>query len=70
MVKTWSPTIISRITLRDVRVVPGFGTNLLSAPRMEKAGWYLSQGRGQFIAKDGQGQTVFSVNADLKGLYY
>ena len=51
-------------------MVPGFGTNLLSAPRMEKAGWYLSRGKGQFVAKDGQGQTVFSVNADFKGLYY
>ena len=37
---------------------------------MERAGWFLTQGGGQFVAKDGQGQTVFVVAADLKGLYY
>ena len=62
--------MLSRITLHDVRVVPGFGLNLLSAPRMEKAGWHLSQGGGHFKATDGQGRTVFTVTADFKGLYY
>ena len=42
VVRTFNPASLSRITLHDVRVVPGFGSNLLSTPRMEKAGWYLS----------------------------
>ena len=54
MVATSNPKTMSRITLRDVRVVPGVGSNLLSAPRMEKAGWCLSQGGGQFKARDSQ----------------
>ena len=70
MVRTFNPASLSRITLHDVRVVPGFGSNLLSTPRMEKAGWYLSQGGGQFKASDGQGRLVFTVTADFKGLYY
>ena len=38
----------ARIKLRAVRVVPGFGSNLLSGPRMVQAGWSLTQcdGRG------------------------
>ena len=70
MVKTSNPTTFSRLTLKDVRVVPGFGLNLLSAPRMEKAGWYLSQGGGQFKAMDSEGRVVFTVGADFKGLYF
>ena len=70
VVRTSNPITLSRITLHDVRVVPSFGSNLLSAPRMEKAGWYLTQGGGQFKAKDGKGHVVFTVAADFKGLYY
>ena len=69
-VRTSNPKTLSRLTLKDVRVVPGFGSNLLSAPRMEKAGWCLSQGGGQFKARDDQGRTIFSVAADVRGLYY
>ena len=60
----------SRITLREVRVVPGFGSNLISGPRMERAGWTLTQGKGNFTATDGSGHVVFSVPADPRGLYY
>ena len=70
IVRTYNPKALSRLTLRDVRVVPGFGMNLLSTPRMEKAGWYLSQGGGHFNARDSQGRTVFSIVADFKGMYY
>ena len=70
MVKTSNPTTFSRLTLKDVRVVPGFGLNPLSAPLMEKAGWYLSQGGGQFKAMDSKGRVVFTVGADFKGLYF
>ena len=70
IVRTSNPKTLSRLTLRDVRVVPGFGMNLLSTPRMEKAGWYLSQGGGHFNARDSQGRTVFSIVADFKGMYY
>jgi hypothetical protein len=37
---------------------------------MERAGWFLTQGGGQFVAKDGQHRTVFVIAADFKGLYY
>ena len=47
-------------------MVPGFGSNLLS----RKWDGVLSQAGWQFIAKDGQGRTVFPVSADPKGLYY
>ena len=60
----------SRINLRDVRVVPGFGSNLLSGPRMVKAGWSLTQQDGIFTAHDNRRHVVFSIPADFRGLYY
>ena len=67
---TSNPKMVSRLTLKAVRIVPGFGSNLLSTPCMERAGWFLTQGGGQFVAKDGQHRTVFVIAADFKGLYY
>ena len=60
----------SRITLQAVRVVPGFGSNLLSGPRMVKAGWSLTQQDGVFTARGSQRHVVFSLPADSKGLYF
>lgn len=37
---------------------------------MERAGWTLTQGKGNFTATDGCGHVVFSVPADPRGLYY
>ena len=60
----------ARIKLRAVRVVPDFGSNLLSGPCMVKAGWSLTQCDGMFTALDRNRHTVFSIPADVKGLYY
>ena len=53
-----APTMIK---LRAVRVVPGFGSNLLSGPRMVKAGWSLTQCDGMFTALDQCRHVVFSI---------
>ena len=53
-----------------MRLVPGFGTNLLSGPRMDKAGWGLHQKAGVYTATDAQNEFVFSTRADANGLYF
>ena len=67
---TCSQAPTSSVDLRDVRIVPGFGSNLLSGPRMVKAGWSLTQQDGIFTALDGRRHVVFSILADPRGLYY
>ncbi len=57
-------------TFLEVRLVPGFGTNLLSGPRMDKAGWGLHQKAGVYTATDAQNEFVFSTRADANGLYF
>ena len=57
-------------TFLDVRISPGFGSNLLSGPRMEKAGWSLTQKGGVYTATDARGDFIFSSQADLNGLYF
>ena len=55
--------------LKDVRLVPGFGANLLSGPRLEDAGYALHQERGVYTAyKDGD--LIFRSLKDERGLYF
>ena len=41
----------------QIRLAPGFGTNLLSGPRMESAGWVLSQRAHVFTALHKRGKS-------------
>ena len=56
--------------LRDVRVMPGFGINLISGPCMEKAGLTLTQTKGVFKAVNSNGAVVLTSLANDRGLYF
>ena len=56
--------------LRDVRVMPGFGINLISGPCMEKAGLTLTQAKGVFKAVNSNGAVVLTSLANDRGLYF
>ena len=54
--------------MKDVRLVPGFGANLLLGPRLEDAGYALHQERGVYTAYK-NGDLIFRSLKDERGLY-
>ena len=60
---------LKHILVQDVRLVPGFKANVLSEPRMERAGWSLLHSGGTLTAWDRQGQCLFQTKAGDNGLY-
>ena len=59
------------VLLKEVRVVPGFGVNIVSGPCLEqKLGMALSSNGRTWEARDGRGVTVFQGPADGGGLYW
>ena len=70
-VKIFSPGVArsEETFFKDVRIVPGFGTNLLSGPRLEDAGYALHQENGVHTARK-DGDLVFLAKKDEPGLYF
>ena len=65
-----SGTVAGKVgTFRDVRLVPGFGANLVSGPRLEGEGYALHQENGVYTARK-NGDLVFQALKDERGLYF
>ena len=58
------------INLLKVRLCCNPGTNLLSGPRMETAGWGLTYKNKVFTATDKYDRFLMTVKANDKGLYF
>ena len=57
------------VTLQGVRIVPGFGVNILSGPYLEKVGLNLSSDGTNWWAKR-RGRIIIQGDADAAGLYW
>ena len=61
-------TFVGKFT--NIRLVEGFGTNLMSCPRMVKAGWNINHNRRGFTVSDPKGRVLFTTRASSNGLHY
>ena len=61
-------TFVGKFT--NIRLVEGFGTNLMSCPRIVKAGWNINHNRRGFTVSDPEGRVLFTTRASSNGLHY
>ena len=52
----------------NIRLVEGFGTNLMSCPRMVQAGWNINHNSRGFTGSNGR--VLFTTRASANGLHY
>ena len=63
-------TGVGPITLQEVRIVPGFGVNILSGPYLEKRLGLTLSSDGRFWWAKRRGRQVLKGEADDTGLYW
>ena len=61
-------TFVGKFT--GIRLVQGFGTNLMSCPRMVQAGWSINHNRQGLTVSDPRGRVLFMTRASPNGLHY
>ena len=51
----------------NIRLVAGFGTNLMSCPRMVQVGWNINHNRRGLTVSDPKGRVLFTTRASSNG---